>query len=500
MKFEDKTYILNPCYQLKNDIHRVALFSKIDIKKHASKNWHTFIHPIQAAMLSFFTHNRRLEENLRLLANFFSRDITYMEKIVSSYINNPEPIYTIWNNQTIYFPKNILTEIEENEDFHFLNLHPNSFICGKLDLGTKRLYSGPLLLTMMLTNRCHTQCKYCYADTSTQVKKALPTTRILQLIKEAAQLQVQQVNLMGGEIFLHKDWHLIMKELVKYNIAPEFISTKIPLTHEILSKLKDTGFKNIIQVTLDAFDNDILVETLKVKRSYQTDILKGIQLLDKSGLNYQISSVITSYNCDRYILTDLFRFLSTLKHLRDWRITPVNNSITIEYHKFKHLKAPRQHIESIYEYLEEFILPVTKFPILLNKELLNKEFYCDKGGSAHFRGATCSALNTHMFILPDGKVTICEQLYWNPRFIIGDVTDSTLKEVWNSPQALHLTELSRNDIQKNSKCKSCLQFEKCFSYCNRCWADIIKAYGSDSWDFPDPRCEHAPQLKYNIGY
>ena len=27
-----------------------------------------------------------------------------------------------------------------------------------------------------------------------------------------------------------------------------------------------------------------------------------------------------------------------------------------------------------------------------------------------------------MYILPDGKVTICEELYWNEHFIIGDVT------------------------------------------------------------------------------
>lgn len=45
----------------------------------------------------------------------------------------------------------------------------------------------------------------------------------------------------------------------------------------------------------------------------------------------------------------------------------------------------------------------------------------------HFNGAVCSALNSHLFILPDGKVTICEQLYWNPRFIIGDAKKSGLK-------------------------------------------------------------------------
>ena len=96
----------------------------------------------------------------------------------------------------------------------FDRLQANSFVWKKLDLTTKRLYSGPLLLTFMLTNQCVTHCKYCYADTSTQIKSPLTTQRMMELIKEASDLQVQQVNLIGGEIFLHKDWKIILKELV----------------------------------------------------------------------------------------------------------------------------------------------------------------------------------------------------------------------------------------------------------------------------------------------
>lgn len=37
--------------------------------------------------------------------------------------------------------------------------------------------------------------------------------------------------------------------------------------------------------------------------------------------------------------------------------------------------------------------------------------------------------------MPDGKVTICEELYWHPHFIIGDLKKQTLKEIWNSQKA-----------------------------------------------------------------
>jgi sulfatase maturation enzyme AslB (radical SAM superfamily) len=32
--------------------------------------------------------------------------------------------------------------------------------------------------------------------------------------------------------------------------------------------------------------------------------------------------------------------------------------------------------------------------------------------------------NTRVFyVLPDGKITFCEQMYWSPNFIIGDITN-----------------------------------------------------------------------------
>lgn len=493
--------MLNPGYQLRNDVHRVALFAKVGSGDSCSKDWHTFIHPVQAAMLSFFTYNRSLDENLLNLSRFFSRDIGYMEKIVSAYIENPTPVYTLWQEQRICFPKNVLIELEEaGKEYHFQELTTDSLINRKLDLVSRRFYSGPLLVTLMLTNRCLTHCQYCYADTATSVKRTLPTSRILELIREAAGFPVQQVSLMGGEIFLHKDWKLILSELVGRNIAPEYISTKMPFTSKRLSDLKETGYHSLIQVSLDAANSDVLQESLHVTEHYLGDMMKGLQLLDQSGLHYQVSSVLTTYNCNRDILVGLFRFLSTLKHLREWRVIPVSNSITIDYSEFTRLKASKEQIESVFDYLEKEIIPIAPFPIVLSRELINKQFYTDRGGSACFKGATCSALNTHLFILPDGKVTICEQLYWNPRFVIGDVNHSSLKEVWDSPQALSLLSLSQKDIQGASRCAGCTQFEQCFGAQNRCWSDIIKAYGTDCWDYPDPRCEFAPKMSSNLGY
>ena len=35
---------------------------------------------------------------------------------------------------------------------------------------------------------------------------------------------------------------------------------------------------------------------------------------------------------------------------------------------------------------------------------------------------------------------------------------------------------------------------------NRCWAEVVKAYGDEHWDYPDPRCKLAPEMKTNLIY
>lgn len=67
-------------------------------------------------------------------------------------------------------------------------------------------------------------------------------------------------------------------------------------------------------------------------------------------------------------------------------------------------------------------------------------------------------------------------------------------------KAGHLCSLSRKDIGRESKCRTCRDFEDCFKYGNRCWSDIIKAYGKECWDYPDPRCKLAPEMTYRLDY
>ena len=106
----------------------------------------------------------------------------------------------------------------------------------------------------------------------------------------------------------------------------------------------------------------------------------------------------------------------------------------------------------------------------------------------------CTANMKHCFILPDGKVTICERLYWNPLFIIGDLSNNSLSEVWNSDKAHNLYFKTINEINSSSFCKKCQGREECFTKKKRCWVDIVNTWGNNI-TYPDPICINSLKQK-----
>lgn len=493
-----EVYRLNPQYHLRNDVRRILLYSKAHTDERSSRNWYAFIHPLQALMLSFFTYERTLEENIRLLSEYFHCELSAIERYVAPFIENKDLLCTYWHGQEIVFPKNVLVPAVLHDCYP--ELSPQNFICHDLDLVRRRLYSAPLSVTFMLTNKCVTHCCYCYADTKTQVVKRLSTERICKLIEEAGRLRMKHVNLIGGEIFLHPDWVRILRKTVDCGVEPEYISTKMPFTPDRIEALLSTGYKGVIQVSLDALDAHVLRPLLNVSEDYPDKIKEGIRLLDNSGLNYQVSTVLTTYNANVDVLTEVYRFLSGLKNVTAWNIVPVHDSLYPNVEDFRVLKPSLDKLEEVFGLLEERVARGPFLSVVIDRDTPNRQYYADKGGSRCFRGNKCSALNTHMFILPDGKVTICEQLYWHPYFIIGDVTKSNLTSVWNSRRATYLYHKSWQDIHPSSRCASCALSKECFQSNNRCWADIMKAYGKDCYDYPDPRCDLAVPMKNYIGY
>lgn len=103
----------------------------------------------------------------------------------------------------------------------------------------------------------------------------------------------------------------------------------------------------------------------------------------------------------------------------------------------------------------------------------------------------CTANVRQAIILPKGEITICEQLMFNPKFILGNLLDNDLGTIWKNNKLKHLENI---DLYQNTRCGKCNDFSKCRNSKSNgvCWKEVIHAYGEDKWNNPDPKCPHAP--------
>lgn len=83
---------------------------------------------------------------------------------------------------------------------------------------------------------------------------------------------------------------------------------------------------------------------------------------------------------------------------------------------------------------------------------------------------------------------MCEQLYWNKNFIVGNILSQNIAEVWNSEKAKSLYFIRQDSIPKDSRCSTCQYFDNCRSIRQVCYREIIRKFGKDKWYYPDVNC------------
>lgn len=495
---KSQIWVLNPDYSFKNDRDRICMYTKKERSFDSTPDWIGFVHPSQAMILSIFTNLNPINENIKLLAEHLNVTYDKVYNVICDFMGNITPIFTSWNGIYIEFPKNVLIPLNPSSVKPVYDFSIEDLKCRSINLTPDRNHKSPHSVLWMLTNKCVTNCKYCYADRNTFCTP-LSTNRILELIEEISLLKMGYVDIIGGEIFLRKDWDVILKQLVKHKISPTYISTKVPITTTLVNKLIDTGFNNTIQISLDSIKDSTLGFIINTKEGYVENVKQGVSLLEKGNFKIQINTVLTSYNSTIDEINVLYQYIKEIRNLTLWEIRVPEVSL-YNATSFSEIKASKSALIELKNYVSNFIIPTAKIKIVFSSEALDEQFRMDGPKKECFSGGTCGILQNRMFILPDGKVSVCEQMYWHPDFIIGDLKNSTIEEVWNSKRAIELFNLSISLFRDCSICKKCLHFDNCNSNKRRCIVKVVKAYGLNNWDYPDPRCKFAPPFNNDLIY
>lgn len=482
-----KSLIFNPCYHLRQDGNRVILFSDDEVSD-GSEEWFSFIHPFHAMMFSFFDGQTTYKQEIEACANYFNLSYEKMEKIICRYVDNESWFGILTkNNATINFPKNILQKIDLQEKRREDCYHPSDFhYVGPPDYNTVRL-KYPISINMELTMRCYANCIYCYAKRDLRDKNTLSLEEIKNFIRQAKKGGVYNIDINGGDVLLHPHIKEILHELVKNGYKP-LISTKTTLNKGIIDYI--ANLKNVrLQISLDSVNPDILTKLIGVHKEYINEMTASLVYLSEIGYNIKVNVVLTKYNSDCSEIKNLLDYMAKFKTVTEVRFNPCGCSLYKS--NFTDLALPSKQINSVLDYVKSL---KKDYPFQIKfSSFDNKEDFLESNRKESFANRALCTGGTHFAVLlPNGDITICEELYDHPAFILGNIREKSLLDIWNSTKALKLyKEPLREDSDSN--CKKCSILSECRTGVGVCWKMVLMAYGMEQWDYPDPRCPNAPQ-------
>lgn len=483
--YMERKYILNHYYTLRHDQKRSYIMSQGDgfNKKPFSVNvgWMSRIHPAYAMMLSFFSEPIDLSIACNNIADFFQLPVDDIKNFICNLLSSEEPTYATLDGSTSGFPINLIIEADK-EFAPRIKYSPEEFKFEELDFKTTRMFLAPISIVFMPNNNCITNCIYCYADTKTKPTQ-MSFDQIKTFVREAKELKVRDVMITGGDFFMYRNWSELLHLLIEEGYAPDLILTKVPLSPQIIETFEKFNIR--LQISVDSLSSSITQKVLHVNENYSRNMRQALKDVNASSIRFQAATVLTNINDSTENLEEVAHFLKDLDRLERWEIRVAFRSL---YSKdnFESIKSSRNQISTIEKWIE---VKQKNFPTeILWSPDDDVKYKKSVGGSSKFEGPICSANMSNMIILPDGAVSVCEQLYWNENFIIGDICKNTIKEIWNSSKAIGLWKRKQSSINPQSPCRTCSDFAPCFQASNRCYANIMKAYGMENFDYPDPRC------------
>ena len=484
----DKVYVLNPGYVMRNDITRAVLATRDNSSYHSLdvNDVSTILHPAFAVLLSFFDGSRTLKDTLNEVSSYFNISFEGALKTVSKLIDNKSGVAVEYDGHFFYLPQNVLVEkkAERTECYS-----PGDFkIKTEVDLEHERL-NKPIYASFLVSNRCVTDCIYCYADKRRIYDCTIPFQSILELIEEAKSIGIISFDIQGGELFLYKDWDKLLTALYGAGYSV-YISTKYPLSAWEIERLKATGTKEI-QISLDSIYGNDLMTNLKVGPGYRDRILKSIDLLDKAGIRIKIKGVITGPIFNLNKIEDYINYFDKYANVEVVELTAPSHSLYKTAAEFSYYRLSEEQLSALSELAErekgrhhfELRTDIPSREEGLSDEEKKKSFYAR---------SSCSGNMSSFMILPDGNVTYCEETYFNPNLMLGNILNSSIMDVWNSERARNLFYLPKSIFPKESPCATCREFEDCRYSKGICWVDVMAAYGEDKWLYPTPDCPYAP--------
>ncbi len=472
----DTRMALDPQLLLKNDVDRAVLITRsqpLSSRSYICRR----VHPTEAVILSLMDGHRTLGQVGELWAELTDRPpetgTAEVSKVVGFYTSG-------WRARD-----EILVELNGSGAGGIRQYDPASFIIPARQVNIKeRRLRIPYSVYYLPTLFCPQDCIYCYARTrSTPEDNLLSLERLREIFAELSDIGVEVVQLSGGDPLARKDILKILEAIFDNGMTVD-LPTKVGLSYERALKLKQLGVEKV-QFSLDSSDPETLDRMVGLK-GYHRRAFKVLDDLQRAQLRVRVNCVLTPVNLAT--AGPLIDYLGELGNVVQLSFSPYGRSLFCHRDELFVSETELDRVEA------EIASRVALYPHMrmsVGEGAAPQVEDPEERRLGWERRAFCTANRDGFVMLPDGQVSVCEELYDHPAFLIGDLKRQSVMEMWTSPEAMALIAPDQAAVP-DGPCKTCDVFVECNSQRGVCWRDILKSYGWNKPHYPDPRCPHAP--------
>ncbi len=340
-------------------------------------------------------------------------------------------------------------------------------------------FNKPGVLNLMfldLTNRCNLKCRYCF----NQHKLNLPVSHleiglIEKIFQSAMAPRVRNWFLSGGEPLCYPYLEEVLTLFRRYGHRPKIATNGILLAPEVVDRWVSLGVQSV-QFSFDTLNAAIFKNLSGGSPENHKAILENMKYAVNSPLRVVASSVLTKANLGE--IGDIMRLCYELgvdsytlypnvpAKKTNWDLVlPLNEQLALYAHLF-----------AVYSDLCPTRLIDLSIPCFQRSDV-----YAQWNKHLNIRLHHCGAGQFNLKITNEGRVSacICQDA---AEFIVGDLHERTIDEVWNSSEIENFRSLYKNVPE----CRSCQIQAMCRGGCRN------EAYlsGPRGVLSSDPHCEY----------
>jgi MoaA/NifB/PqqE/SkfB family radical SAM enzyme len=153
----------------------------------------------------------------------------------------------------------------------------------------------PLAVELQLNTNCNLRCKHCCQPA---YNKIMATNKVKSILSTLYKAKVFELNLVGGELFLHPDIEEIIElSCSKYNFSTTLITNGTLLNARLIKKLSKHKKNIAFLISLEGVGE--INDHIRGKGVFNK-VDKVLKMLKKVGFYIEISSTINNFNIDHY--------------------------------------------------------------------------------------------------------------------------------------------------------------------------------------------------------